>query len=324
MEQQTTSGLNANTLELHYWFNDKSHTMNAFVQNKCELEFLGVVIEIAATFDTELIIETEPFGDGGLIRWFKIKTKLDEKSSVLKVAIVTTLATAVLVTPLNTVMTKVTEKVIEKLFEDEAKTNCATEKEKLELEELKLNVELKRQLLHKNMVINKKKSNFYEVLDKYPKVIKLSIAIQDKDKKRVSEESFVRKVKFKEFIIVTDKLEPDYDNNAIIEIISPVLKKGDYKWRGIYNGETASFTMKSNEFKTLVQTGKIEFKNGSSINCLLKIDKKMSNEGIEQISSYTIKRVNNYFENDTPIETPEGKIHRQKRESDESQYGMFD
>lgn len=324
MEQQPPTVLNANALELHYWFNDKSHTMNAFVQNKCEFEFLGIINEIAATFGTEIIIETEPFGDGGLIRWFKIKTKLDERSSVLKVAIVTALVTTVLVTPLNTVITKVTEKLIEKIFEDEEKTNRTDEKEKLELEELKLDVELKRQLLHKNMVISKKKSNFYEVLDKYPKVTQVSIAIQNKDKKRVLEENFVRKEKFKEFILVTDKLEPDYVDNAIIEIISPVLKKGDYKWRGIYNGETVSFTMKSNEFKTLVQTGKIEFKNGSSINCLLKIDKKINNEGIEQISSYTIKRVNNYFENDKPIETPEGKNHRQKRESDESQYGMFD
>lgn len=324
MEQQTTPVLKANSLELHYWFNDNSHTMNAFIQNKCEFEFLGIINEIANTLGTEIVIETEPFGDGGLIRWFKIKTKLDEKSSVLKVAIITAIVTGVLVTPINTALSKGTEVLIEKIFEDEAKTNRTTEKEKLELEELKLNVELKRQLLHKNMVISKKKSNFYEVLDKYPKVTQVSIAIQGKDKKRVSEENFVRKEKFKEFILVSDKLEPDYVDNAIIEIISPVLKKGDYKWRGIYNGETVSFTMKSNEFKTLVQTGKIEFKNGSSINCLLKIDKKINNEGIEQISSYTIKRVNNYFENETPIETPEGKIHRQKIEADESQYGMFD
>jgi hypothetical protein len=324
MEQQTTTVLNASALELHYWFNDNSHTMNAFIQNRCELEFLGIISEIAAAFGTEIVIETEPFGDGGIIPWIKIKTNLDERSSVLKVAIVTALVTGVLVTPITTALSKGTEALIEKIFEDEAKTNRATEKEKLELEELKLNVELKRQLLHKNMVISKKKSNFYEILDKYPKVTQVSIVIQDKNRKRVSEENFVRKDKFKEFILVTDKLEPDYTDNAIIEIISPVLKKGDYKWRGIYNGETVSFTMKSNEFKALVQTGKIEFKNGSSINCLLKIDKKMNNEGIEQISGYTIKRVNNYFENETPIETPEGKIHRQKREADESQYGMFD
>lgn len=35
------------------------------------------------------------------------------------------------------------------------------------------------------------------------------------------------------------------------------------------NGKVISFTMKSNEFKTLVQTGKVLFKNGSSINCHL-------------------------------------------------------
>lgn len=38
-------------------------------------------------------------------------------------------------------------------------------------------------------------------------------------------------------------------------------QKGNYQWRGIYNGEALSFNMKSNEFKTLVQSGNIEFKN---------------------------------------------------------------
>ena len=37
--------LNENTIELHYWFNDDSHTMNAIVFNKCEYEFLGIVKE---------------------------------------------------------------------------------------------------------------------------------------------------------------------------------------------------------------------------------------------------------------------------------------
>lgn len=35
-----TAVLNWNTIELHYWFNDDSHTMNAVVLNKCEYEFL--------------------------------------------------------------------------------------------------------------------------------------------------------------------------------------------------------------------------------------------------------------------------------------------
>lgn len=40
------SVLNWNTIELHYWFNDESHTMNAIVLNKCEYEFLGIAKEI--------------------------------------------------------------------------------------------------------------------------------------------------------------------------------------------------------------------------------------------------------------------------------------
>ena len=43
------SVLNWNTIELHYWFNDESHTMNAIVLNKCEYEFLGIAKEIAQT-----------------------------------------------------------------------------------------------------------------------------------------------------------------------------------------------------------------------------------------------------------------------------------
>ena len=41
------SVLNWNTIELHYWFNDESHTMNAIVLNKCKYEFLGIAKEIA-------------------------------------------------------------------------------------------------------------------------------------------------------------------------------------------------------------------------------------------------------------------------------------
>ena len=81
--------------------------------------------------------------------------------------------------------------------------------------------------------------------------------------------------------------------------------------------------MKSNEFKTLVQTGQIEFKNGSSINCLLTIKRKIDNEGLEKNLSYEVSRVNNYFENDKPIETPEGKKHRQKKEAERNQLRMF-
>ena len=36
------------------------------------------------------------------------------------------------------------------------------------------------------------------------------------------------------YIMTSDDIEPDCDENATIEIISPVLKKGRYMWVGIY------------------------------------------------------------------------------------------
>jgi len=325
-----------NTLELHYWFNDDSHSMNAFVQNKCEYEFLGILKEIANTFEVELIIETEPFGEGGLLRRFNIFTLNSENKNNLKLAIVSALVLGVFITPITTSVLKTTEHIIDKIFEDEEqkeieknkskseieKNNAETEKIKAETENLKLDAEAKRQKLFNNTIIKKKRSNFYEVLDREPKVNQFSIQSKNSTHKLGFEEMFVVKNNFKEFILISDDLETEKIDNAIIEIITPVLKKGKYRWIGIYNGEPQSFNMKSIEFKTLVQTGKIEFKNGSSINCLLEVRKKINNEGVEQISGYDIVRVNNYFENDKPVETPEGKQHRQKLEADKQQVKM--
>jgi len=97
------------------------------------------------------------------------------------------------------------------------------------------------------------------------------------------------------------------------------LKKGKYKWTGIYNGKVIQFAVKSNEFKTLVQTGVIAFKNGTSIKCELVIKRKLDAEGNEKIIGYEVWSVDATFENDKPIETPEGKRKRQKKEAEERQ-----
>jgi len=82
--ENSISRLQGNTLELHYWFDDKSHTMDANVQNKCEYDFLGVIKEIASTLNLEILIETEPLADGGIKRWFKIISKEESKKQQLK------------------------------------------------------------------------------------------------------------------------------------------------------------------------------------------------------------------------------------------------
>lgn len=307
MKNRKISLVNANTLELHYWLNDGTHSMDAFIQNKCEYEFLGMLKEIVSIFDAEVVIETEPLADGGLIRWFKIISKKGKQD--IKIGVITGVLIAVIATPITTSLSKAIEVVIDKISEDEELKN-------LEKESLKLDIELKRQQIDKNTIIAKRKSNFYEALEKYPKVTKVSILAEDNRSNIVFEEIVIKKEDYNKYILASNILEPIEIDDAIIEIISPVLKKGNYKWRGVYNGEIVSFNMKSNEFKTLVQTGQIEFKNGSSINCLLEVERRINNECVEHICGFNIIRVNEYFENDIPMETPEGKRYRQRSETD--------
>ena len=309
-----------NTIEIHYCFNDVTHSMDAFVLNKCNYETLNIIKEIGRLLSVEIIVETEPFGDGGLKAWFKVLAKEEKKKAIILTAVVSSLCTTLLVTPVS----KITETVIEKIFEDSKLKELEKEKLQLEIEKLKQEINLSAEKIDNNLVIRKRKSNFYETLDKYPKINQVQFILSDDNKKSVYQNETIKKNDFGKFILVSDDLEPNENDEAIIEIISPVLKKGKYKWTGIYNGEKISFNMISNEFKTLIQNGEVEFKNGFSINCALTTRKKIDNEGNVNIIGYDVTRVNNYFLNDNPIETAEGKQHRKQKEAEKLQFKLFD
>ena len=60
-------------LEIHYYFNDKSHTMNATIRNKAEKDLLEAIKRVGLILDDEnLTIETEAYQEGGLIEYFTI------------------------------------------------------------------------------------------------------------------------------------------------------------------------------------------------------------------------------------------------------------
>ncbi len=319
-----SSIIEAKTLQLHYWLKDESHSMDAFVHNKCDTEFLGVISEIASIIGVEVSIETQPLEDGGLIRWFKFELNENSKKDAIILAVVIAIITGVLTTPVTTALSEVTKELIEKIFEDPEIKKLEKEKLKLEIENLKQDLQIKNIEISENNKIKKRRSNFYEKAENYQKIDKISFLIADEQKQIIANEQTIERSQFQDFVILSDDLDSVVNENAIIEIISPVLKKGPFKWTGIYNGESIDFKMRSNEFKTLVQTGKVEFKNGSSIDCFLEIRRKIDTEGNERVIGHDVHRVNKYFENDKPIETPEGKYHRKKKEANESQLSLYD
>lgn len=55
----------ANKLELHYYFRDNSHSMDAFIRNQCEKELLYIYKEVLSLFDIDAEVESEAFDEGG-------------------------------------------------------------------------------------------------------------------------------------------------------------------------------------------------------------------------------------------------------------------
>lgn len=320
----TISLLDVNTIELHYWLNDDSHLMDAHVFNKCEYEFLGIIQEVSSSLHIQVEVEVEPLGEGGIRAWLRLK---ESTKNQVKLAFLIYLCTDLICTPITTTLNIATTKALEYFFEDPEIRALEKEKNKAELEYDIAKIRKQTQLLCDSIdenKIKKKRSNYFQAASSCKKIDKISISLTDVHKSQPIIPREVPYVDFPKYIMTSDDVEPDCDENATIEIISPVLKKGRYMWVGIYKENVIQFQMKSNEFKTLVQTGQIPFKNGSSIQCYLLTKKKVNNEGEVRITGYEVLEVYNCFVSNTPIETPEGIRRRQKQEADKMQLDLFE
>lgn len=317
MKEQTL----ANKLELHYYFeeSDDSHTMNAFVRNRCEFELLQIYTELQKELELDVKIETEAFEEGGLTELW---------SFLADNAIQITL----LLTALSQVLSRVPlrksklEKKDLKLSIEERKLNIkALKRELKEKEPEQITIQNLNLIIDSNPKILKHLSNYFKQLYNYPKVKKISTTILSNNNTKIEEPKFISRTDFDKFIIEIDELGSEIDENATIEIISPVLKKGKYKWKGVYNkiGEAVDFYMKDKIFKQSVIAEGIEFKNGTFIECVLEKSIKMNEVGEIYTTAYSVLTVlKKHYENIVE-ETPQGKKYRQEKEADKQQLKLF-
>lgn len=311
-------------IELHYFFSDASHHMDAFVRNKCESELLSVIKEVATSLGIEFEIDSEALQEGGLKEIWKF---LGENSGQI----------AILISIIALIMSRVplTNKELEELQIDNAKLEQIERKLNIE----KLKQELKEEevtqkptvlienavvVLNQNIKITKHKSNFYHSLNKYPKITEISTTTLTEEN-NVVEEIFIKRNRFDSFILESDNLPDKEDDTAIIEIISPVLKKGKYKWKGVYNktGQIIDFSMKDKDFKEEVVKSGIPFKNGTCIDCILEIKQKIDEYGEVKNSSYSVLTVLKVHDESVSLETPQGKKYRDKNDADKRQLKLF-
>ncbi len=297
--------------ELHYSFHDNSHSMDATIRNNSEREFLALMKEIASILKVDIRIENEALTKAGFRLRFKIIKKSETKRAPITASFVTSLMLIVLGAPLNATV----DTLFHKMFDDADPDNPEIERLRQDIGKMCLNNPYMSTQLNRNNKINRRKSNFYETLLACFKINKIGLKTLDKNDKTLLKEYTISRKEFSRYILKTDELPTLVDENAVIEIISPVLKNGNYSWKGIYNGQVLDFGMKSTEFKSLVQIGDVEFKNGTCINCILEMPRKIDNLGEEVITAYKIAMVISFYKNDKPMETPEGRKYKQELEA---------
>ena len=312
-----------NKFELHYHFDDedKTHSMDAFTRNKCEHEILQIIGEITSELEVNVKVETEAYGEGGLT---EIWTFLSSDNGQLTI-ILSLLTLALSRIPLR--KTKLEKKDLQ-LSIEEKKLNIELLKKELEnkgIPENTINIENVVLKISNNYKIIKHKSNFYKQLYRYPKVKKISATKLNEKKDKIDEPAYVERKDFEKFILETDNLEALPDENATIEIISPVLKKGKFKWKGIYDklGVVIDFSMKDKEFKDEVVDDGIPFKNGTFIDCILEIERKIDDFGNIFNSNYSVLTVLRQHDETVSVETPQGKKYRKKKEAEKMQLKLF-
>lgn len=327
-------------LETHYYFTDSSHSMNAFVKNKCDRALLTIFEEATKELKCEKGIKLEvlPLSEGSLIELFKI------------VATAENIALAnLLVLAWQLVLSRKPPLATETAIDIENK-KLANEKMKLEIIQIKKQLaetetvaqttenstnqddsqeiekkfsDLKEavyELLISNFIIRKNLSVFYENIIGYEKIKAIGYTTYDKNYKVIIPEKTVERDDFKNFVLDLDEFE-EIDEEAKINIFSPNLVRGRHKWRGLYEkeGKIIEFNLNDKDFKNNVESGTITFKNGSMIKAVLTIKIKLDISGNETSRIYSVDTVLEYSYDGGHAETSQGKKYKANKKDAEAQ-----
>ena len=306
-----------NKLELRYYFNNKSNYMDAMIKHRSEKEVLSLVRTLADMLDIKMTVYCESFAQQEGFR--EIWSVAGENSRLISVLL--NLFMQVWTRPSLLVGG---QPVVDRSVADEEKMQREIALLRSNLRKKMPGITVTRELvelLSASPRFCKCKSNFYEAVRGYPKVTKFTLRELNENNRSRSGSLEVKREQFDYYILRSDELPSVKDNKATIEIISPVLKDARYRWKGIYNkgGETIDFYMCDEDFKKDMFDEKIAFKSGMCIDCVLEIQRKMSELGEVVNISYTVETVIRTRFDKMEIITPQGKRHLRKLEAEKKQ-----
>lgn len=294
----------SNKIQLHYYFSDNSHGFDAVVRNECEKELLNIFYDVAKTLDLKLLVQSEPSKEGGFIEFWKF---LGENSNQVTL-IVSSIAIILSRKPVEN--KKLTQLQIENLeLENELKRNELKDLHLKSLNEFDIDEKLIIKivdLLSLNYKIIWRRSNFYKKISLYKRISKFSSHRFIEDVPVGSDRAILRR-DFHNFVLLSDELPESEVREAKIDLISPVLKSGNFLWKGFLNNEIISFEMQDSSFKSMVQHGEMILNNKVLINGLIIQNRKIDENGQIKITKTKVKMVIDYSINGVNYITKEGQ-----------------
>lgn len=312
------------TLELHYFLNDNSHQMNAFTRNACEAELLKILNEIQSIIGLEIKIETLAYQEGGLKEIWKFVSKNKYLMGVISGIILNFLTVQINKDreldnlQKDKLRLEIQEKRLQIKKLEGAADQTLSENDRKELSSLFVNVFLDS---HKLLLF---RSHFYKYLSNYDKVTQIDTTLTPDNPNLPKQKTSVQRNDFQKFIVTTNEIEPELIENAKIEIISPVLKKGKYKWRGIFEGEIIDFSIKDQIFKGAIYRQEVSFTSGITIEAVMKRYRKINELDEIIIYKHDVLTVLNYNYEGKNYETKQGKEYLRIKVCDQMQTNLFD
>lgn len=313
----------AGALELHYYLAEDRHSMDAALRNQCELELLALFREVSSVLGIPIGIEAQALREGGLRDLWRILGQNSPQLTLLVgiAGVMIALAPLIHQSSADALTEQLTELQIEK-------TKLEIEKLQKEVQDMHSGTEgvvahNATDVLKNNPKIVVRRSNFYKYLSTNKHVTHIGIIPYNTSLEPISQEVIVPRSNFSNFVLVSQALKPKTIEDANIQLVSPVLREGKFKWKGIYNKEAISFSMQDSLFQNQVLREPITFQHGTILECVLEVHRKLNEVGEVEIAGYSVKTVIKKHDETQSIETPQGREYKQAKRLRGSQGDMF-
>jgi hypothetical protein len=290
---------------IHYHLVDDKHQMDALVRNQCETEVLATVIEVARTLGISCRVETRAYGEGGLQEFLALVGQYRDQIATLVAVLVPLFGFANWAVhikgknKLTKQQVQLNELVIEKMRlelrkmrHEDANGELDSATGSLPLEPTPTPEEIASALIGQKRVAVRR-SNFYRKLLLSDEVTAVGFA---RAHAANSPESYVERNKFADFIVDVGDLEPTRLEKVPVEIISPVLRAGSNKWRGLLDKRSFTFDLADRDFLDAVLSRRVQFQNGTTLLCDMEVLLRENEQGEVETVGHVVTQVHDVLQ----------------------------